>query len=187
MTEEQLKKAFQHIIRQQRAAEADALKDAPASRNKIESRDPVFMDALYAQAGAAEATFAKQMLDALQRGDVKFFETVIKAMKTTKAINSKKRTGLVGNGVEPSFAHHVYCGHLVLDRIETSGKPTPSKGELEKLITDELQKIDQAPYVDPSDWRKLWKVLGVSDARQNHVGRSKTYSGKGRTAKGWDA
>ncbi len=185
-TEEDLQRQFKSLYRHQRAAEASALSDAPAPRKKIEHRDPVFMSALYAQAGK-EPGFADEMLKALQRGDVAVFKTVMAAMETTKKILKRRLEKRDTDKNEPSFAAHAIIGHRLLDRIERTGKTMPTKKELENAITAELRKSGHAAYTDEKDWGKLWKYLGVKDADQAHVGRSKTYSGKGRTAKGWDA
>jgi hypothetical protein len=174
-----LRRDFKSIHRKQRAAEADALKDAPAARKKI-------MSALYAQAGN-DPGFADEILKALQRGDLAFFKTVMAAMETTKKIKARRVENQTGPATEPNFAAHAIVGHLLLERIERTGGPTPKKKEMENVITTELKKIDLPAFVNESDWGDLWKYLGVSDAEQVRKGRSGTgYTGKGRLPKGWD-
>jgi hypothetical protein len=177
-----------YMLKQQ-IAEMDLMKDSPASRVKIETRNPVFMSSLYAICGSRPTTnggFAEEMIEALRGCDLSFFESVADAIKTVKAITSRRKLKTADSTKTGIFAHHVMETLRIVAENESGGLPEPVKHDLEKIVVRALRKIGVAPFDDESDWRKVWKAAGVSHYEQDRHATNKTTCGKGRISKAYE-
>jgi hypothetical protein len=173
----------------QQIAEMDLLKDSPASRVKIETRNPVFMSSLYAICGSRPTTnggFAEEMIEALRDCDSGFFESVAEAVKTVKAVTSRRKLKTSDSTKDAIFAHHVMATLRMVAANESGGLPEPVKHDLEKIVVRELRKIGVAPFDSASDWRKVWKAAGVSHYKQDRHDTNKKTCGKGRLSKAYE-